>query len=310
MTDPSSPAARSRVRIPADVERPDRLLAGLTARQLAILAVAALLLYAGYAATRSLVPLPVFAALAVPVGLVAVTLAVGRVAGQPADRVALAALAHLRAPRRLVPAVDGVPALPGWVGVPPGPVPAPLRLPLTGITSDGVVDLGGDGAAVVCRASTVTFALRTPAEQEALVAGFARWLNGLAEPVQILLRAAPVELTPMIDRLRADAAGLPHPALEAAARAHAAFLAELSAGRTLLRREVLVVLRQPAGAGAAERLARRVEEATAGLAAAGVALTRLDGPVVAGCLLAGLDPATRRPAGTVGPDAVVTGASR
>ena len=35
---------------------PDKLLAGLTARQLAILAVAAVALWAGYAATRHLVP--------------------------------------------------------------------------------------------------------------------------------------------------------------------------------------------------------------------------------------------------------------
>jgi len=35
-----------RVRIPADVDRPDKLLAGLTARQLAILAVAAVVLWA------------------------------------------------------------------------------------------------------------------------------------------------------------------------------------------------------------------------------------------------------------------------
>ena len=55
------------MRIPADVERPDKLLAGLTARQLAILAVAAVALWAGYAATRHLVPPAVFGVVAVPV---------------------------------------------------------------------------------------------------------------------------------------------------------------------------------------------------------------------------------------------------
>ena len=53
---------RGRVRIPADVERPDKLLAGLTARQLAILGVAAVVLWAGYAATRHVVPAVAFAA--------------------------------------------------------------------------------------------------------------------------------------------------------------------------------------------------------------------------------------------------------
>ena len=60
---------------------------------------------------------------------------------------------------------------------------------------------------LVCRASAVTFALRTPAEQEALVAGFARWLNSLAEPVQILVRAEPVDLSPDHRRLLDAAPG-------------------------------------------------------------------------------------------------------
>ena len=44
-------AVPARVRVPADVERPDRVLAGLTARQLALLAVAAVALWAAYLAT-------------------------------------------------------------------------------------------------------------------------------------------------------------------------------------------------------------------------------------------------------------------
>ncbi len=56
VTAPRPRQDRGRVRIPADVERPDRLLAGLTARQLAILAVAGVVLWAGYAATRHLRP--------------------------------------------------------------------------------------------------------------------------------------------------------------------------------------------------------------------------------------------------------------
>lgn len=299
---------RSRVRIPADTERPDRLLAGLTARQLGILTSAALVLWSGYAATRTVLPLPAFAAVAVPAAGGAVMLAAGRIAGQPTDRLAVAAWWHLRRPRRLVPAPDGLPPLPAWVGVTPGPVPAPLRLPLAGVRADGTVDLGADGLAVVARASSVTFALRTPAEQQALVAGFGRWLNALAEPVQILLRATPVELTPIGERLLAGAPDLPHPALEAATRAHAVYLEELSLGRTLLHREVLVVFAEPSGDGNADRLARRVEDARAGLAAAGVSITGLDGPAVIGCLLAGLDPAAPRPTGLAGPGQVVTGA--
>jgi len=147
-----------------------------------------------------------------------------------------------------------------------------LRLPFAGVSGDGIIDLGIDGLAMICRASAVTFSLRTPAEQEALVAGFARWLNSLDQAAQILVRAEPIDLTPSIDALLDAAPALPHPALEAAARGHAAFLADLGARRDLLRREVLVVLRQPSGTDAPARLHRRAAEATRALGAARAAL--------------------------------------
>lgn len=284
---------RSRVRIPADVERPDKLLAGLTARQLAILAVTAVVLWAGYAATRHLIPPAVYGIAAVPVGAVAAMLALGRFEGVAADRWVTAAWRHHRSPHRLVPAPDGITPTPAFIGeaVASGPVPAPLRLPVSAVRGDGIVELGGDGLAVICRASAVTFSLRTPAEQEALVAGFARFLNSLGEPVEILVRAEPVDLTPAIDALLDVAPGLPHPALEVAARGHARFLAELADRRDLLRREVLVVLRQRAGDDPAGRLHRRAAEAATALAAAGVTLTVLDGPAASACLARALDPA-------------------
>ena len=282
---------RGRVRIPADFERPDKLLAGLTARQLAILGVAAVALWAGYAATRHLVPAAVYGALALPIGAVAALLALGRLEGIAADRWVTAAWRHHRAPHRLVPAPEGVPAAPAFLATDPGPAPTALRLPFAGVASDGIVDLGADGQAVICRASAVTFSLRTPTEQEALVAGFARWLNGLDQPAQLLVRAEPVDLTPSIDALLDAAPALPHPALETAARAHAAFLVALADRRDLLRREVLVVLRQAAGQDAPARLHRRAAEAASALGAAGVTLAVLDGPAAATCLARALDPA-------------------
>ncbi|MDA8285573.1 MAG: PrgI family protein [Actinomycetota bacterium] len=318
-----SPAARrrqptedtGRVRIPADVDRPDKLLAGLTARQLAILAVAAVALWAGYAATRHLVPPAAYGAVAVPVGAVAALLALGRMEGVPADRWVLAAWRHRKSPRRLVPAPDGVPAVPGFLAKAAGPhppaLPAPLRFPLAGIDAGGVVDLGPDGLAVICRASAVTFSLRTPAEQEALVAGFARFLSSLAEPAQVLVRAEPLDVGPAICALLDAAPGLPHVALERAARDHAAFLGEFAASRVLLRREVLVVLRQPAAQASAEgdgvgRLLRRAAEAVTALGAAGVSLCVLDGVAASSVIGRSLDPAApARPAGLAGSSAGV-----
>lgn len=303
--------ATTRVRIPADVEREDRLLANLTARQLAILGVAGIVLWAAYEATRHLVPVAVFVAVGAPVAGMATLLALGRMGGMSADRLVLAAWRQHRSPRRLVPAPDGLPAVPELIVASTGQPPAPLRLPLVGVGEDGLVDLGPDGFAAVCRASAVSFSLRTPVEQEALVAGFGRYLNSLAEPAQVLIRAEPFDLAPAIAELERRAPGLPHPGLEAAAREHARFLSDLATTRDLLRREVLLVLRQPVGDGAKGRLRRRAEEATAAMAAAGVTLEVLDRQSAQACLSGALDPAANyRRSGLRASGDVITGPSR
>jgi PrgI family protein len=277
-------AIRSGTRIPADVERPDRLLGGLTARQLAILTVTVLLAWAVGALASALVPLPVAAALAWPVLVVGLALALGRRDGLSLDRLVLAAWRQRRAPRRMVLAPDGVQPPPAWLpgATAPTGLPAPLVLPVRGLDGDGVLDLGPDGMAVICRASALTFGLRTEAEQAALVASFARFLHAIAPPtqVQILVRAAPVDLAGMTAAIEQAAGGLPHPALERAAREHARFLHTLAARRDVRSRELLVVFRQPTPAanlaGVAQVLGHAAEQAAALLAAAGITLRRLD----------------------------------
>lgn len=279
-----------RVRIPADVERPDRILAGLTARQLALLALPALLVWAGYAATRRIVPLPVYGALAAPIVIASLALAFGRRDGMGLDRLLVAALRHAGEPHRLVPAPDGVDPAPGWAGHDPNPPPVPLDLPVKTVTGRGVLDLGSDGSALICQASAVSFALRTPAEQHAITKAFARYLNSLAAPIQIVVRSQPVDLATAVSELRHAAGGLPHPALERSAVSHAEFLAELAEARDLLTRQMLVVLRDPLGDDdAAKRLGRRAEDAGSALAAAGVTVTILDESAES-CLRQALDP--------------------
>ena len=102
------------VPIPADVEMPDKVLAGLTARQAAIAAAAAAVLWLGWLAARHVMPLPAFAALAAPFALAAVTLVIGERDGLPLDRLLMAAWRQARAPRRLVTAPEGIPAPPAW----------------------------------------------------------------------------------------------------------------------------------------------------------------------------------------------------
>ncbi len=325
---------RPGARIPADVDRPDRLLGGLTARQLAILAATTLLAWGVGALARTLAPLPVAAALAWPFLVVGLALAVGRRHGLSLDRLLVAAWRQQRAPRRMVVAPEGVQAPPAWLAgaIDPAELPAPLALPIRGLDG-GVLDLGPDGAAVICRASALTFSLRTEAEQAALVASFARFLHAIAPPIQVqmLVRAVPVDLAGMTAAIQQAAGGLPHPALERAAREHAGFLGELAARRDVRSREILVVFRQPTSgsgtppggtAAAREVLGRGAEQAAALLAAAGITLRRLDAAQTAAVLARAASPDRLRPPSSTGlarglagqepasPGQVITGSTR
>jgi hypothetical protein len=301
-----------RVRIPADVDQPDRILAGLTARQLAILVLAGLPAGLLFLAARPLVPLPVATALAAPPLLVGVALALGRRDGIGLDRLVLAALAQQLGPRRLVPAPDGVIPPAAWhASATTSQAPlAPLRPPARGLGGDGVVDLGAQGAALVCEASTVNFALRTPAEQQALTGAFARALHAVTAAVQVLVRVERADLAAHLERLDRDAGGLPHPALEAAAREHARYLGELAARRDVARRQTLLVLREPAPpAQAAPVLRRRADELGGLLGTCGITLVPLDGAQAATVLARACDPeAPPPPAGLAAPGETIHGA--
>ncbi|HTZ44876.1 MAG TPA: PrgI family protein [Jatrophihabitans sp.] len=353
----TSPEVSRAVRIPADVEREDRIVAGLTARQVAIFAVAGLLLYAGYLATHALIPLAAYAALAVPAGVAVAVLVLGSRDGMSLDRLALAAARQRLTPRVQVAAPEGITPAPGWLqsraaasetagrsgGRHGGVGTSVLRLPADAVTSAaslggagevGVVDLGRDGLAVVCACSTVNFALRTPSEQEALVVCFGRYLHALSAPVQILIRTHRLDLSEQITGLRERAASLPHPALESAALEHADYLDQLASGSDLLRRQVLLMLREPVaptapgrrltlGVGrrattdavntellraAQTRLARRVGETVSLLAPAGITVTALDSGQATAVLAAACNPDALIPAGVVlaGADDIIT----
>lgn len=285
----------SRVRIPADVDRQDKLLAGLTGRQLAILVLPTMGLWAAYLATRGFLPPAVFAALAFPWAVAALVLALGRQDGLPADKLALAALRQRRAPRRLTPA-SAAPTVHLHSGGKGEPTIGTLDLPVKGIDADGVVDLGKHGAAVICSASAINLGLRNPDEQDALVEAFGRFLNSLGAPLQILIRSERADLTHRVQALRRQAAALPHSGLRAAATEHAGYLQELASRREVLSRRVLVLFRQPRSADAAAALRRRVDDARTALSAAGITLVALSGDETRTVLARALDP--QLPAGT------------
>src|SRR5690606_18533294 len=148
----------------------------------------------------------------IPIAACAFAVAVGRRDGTSLDRWLLAAIRHRRSPHRLVPAEpDQLTDAPPWIATSGSggrlPLPAPLQLPAKGITTDGTVDLGPDGHIALVDCATVNFTLRSPAEQNALAAGFGRWLNSLDGPAQIVITAQRVDLSGYAARLHEQEIG-------------------------------------------------------------------------------------------------------
>ena len=176
-------------------------------------------------------------------------------------------------------------------------------LPLEEIAGDLLRLRGGDYRAVL-QAGSVNFALKSEAEQEAILAGYRRFLNGLAYPLQVLVRVVPTDVEGYLAGLRDARAGTD--TLRRLAQDHEAFVRRIARERTLLDRRFYVVV--PAGMdGAFERkglswpwrrgtgrerlrsdliaarrkLAFRCGEVNQGLASFGVTTRRLDGEALA-----------------------------
>ncbi len=279
-------------RVPADVEAPDRILWGLTARQVAILAAAAAVGYLIWRALGTRLPVPVVVALVIPIAGLAAALALGRRDGLPLDAWLWAAIRYRRSPRRAVPAPEGVTAAPAWAPAATGqggPASAVLRLPAAAIGDDGVIDLGDGTATVLVAATTVNMGLRTAAEQAALVAGYARWLNSLTGPVQVVVSAQRVDLTSHAHRVADAAQALPHAALADAALDYADFLVDIAARRDPLWRTVTIACHGSGPHAGAEAM-RRAEHTATALAALGAQTRVLDGPTAMAVLAAAVDP--------------------
>ncbi|WP_232668304.1 PrgI family protein [Pseudonocardia sp. TRM90224] len=301
------------VQIPSDINRPDRIIGPFTARQAALLTALAGGLYLVWTALGTHIATPVFLAAALPVAAFGFTIIVGSRDGLTLDRLVCAAVRHgiahrIRRPRAHPDHNDSEDQLPGWLAeqtdqsartYQAAVAGAPGRsLPVRSVgQSDevvlggrpvGVVDLGADGVVVIASVSTVPFELSSPAEQDGLVAGFGRYLHSLTGPIQILIRAVPLDLTAHLRALHTQAAALPHPALAQAARAHLAHLAQLAHrgdDAPLLSRQVLLVLREPHRASRGgtstraveQRLVRRLHDAAGLLSPLGITVLPLDG---------------------------------
>ncbi|MGW2157520.1 PrgI family protein [Nonomuraea sp. NPDC001699] len=306
-------------RIPADINQPDKIAYGLTFRQLLIVALTGGIAAAVYYLFHQLLPVVILAAILLPLLALGIAITLGRRDGLSLDRFALAAVQFARTSKRLVATPDEVTEPPRWCRL-RGKLPAPLRLPVRAIRTDGALELADGGVAVLVETGTLSFHLRTTGEQAALVGGFGRWLNSLEAPVQLLARARPADLTGLVQAVEAQAEALPHPALAQAAREHAAYLTELHTSRELLTRQVLVVLRDHPASGRGRRsvrrdasaavVMRRAAETERALASLGVTTRVLDADQAAQALAECLDPGGRYSVGQALPDELVTSSIR
>jgi len=115
------------------------------------------------------------------------------------------------------------------------------RLGIDAIENSVVALPGGEYRAVLEVSGTAS-PLEDDVREEGLLAGFATFLNALGYPIQILVRATPVDLSRYVASLEERGRQMVDGQLAALAHDHAAFVQGLARQRTLLERRFYVVV--------------------------------------------------------------------
>jgi hypothetical protein len=105
-----------------------------------------------------------------------------------------------------------------------------------------VIELSGGEYRAVLEVTGTARPFEDEVRLEGLMAGFATFLNGLSYPIQVLVRASPVDLTPYISAVEERGRQLRESKLAELAHDHAAFVQGLARQRTLLERRFYVVV--------------------------------------------------------------------
>ena len=116
-----------------------------------------------------------------------------------------------------------------------------VRLGIEAIQHD-MVELGGGEFRAVLEVSGTARPFDDDVRLEALLAGFATFLNGLSYPIQIVVRATPVDLSRYLSSLEECGRQVSDGQLADMAHDHAAFVQGLARQRTLLERRFYVVV--------------------------------------------------------------------
>jgi hypothetical protein len=178
------------------------------------------------------------------------------------------------------------------------------RLRLEAI-EDGVVRLAGPLYRAVLEISGAPPPLDDDVRREAVLAGYAGFLNSLNFPIQVLVRSVPVDLGRYLSGIEERASHDLPDALTALAHDHVAFVHGLARQRTLLERRLYLVVpaeapatarwwqlergrggNAPERAAARRQLTLRCEEVARQLGRCGVTVRRLDDTALAQLYLA------------------------
>ncbi|MBV9133859.1 MAG: hypothetical protein JO318_14245 [Chloroflexi bacterium] len=116
-----------------------------------------------------------------------------------------------------------------------------VRLGIQAIQQD-VVELTGGEYRAVLEVNGTARPFDDDVRLEGLLAGFATFLNGLSYPIQILVRATPVDLSRYLGALEERGRQVQDGQLAEMAHDHAAFVQGLARQRTLLERRFYVVV--------------------------------------------------------------------
>ena len=141
---------------------------------------------------------------------------------------------------------------PATGGAPPPPRRPSAQTAFVTLDSieEGVVCLDGGHYRAVLEVGGVNFGLRGETEQEAVVAAYAAFLNGLTFPIQVLVRAMPIDVDVYLKELEQRARYDLPDQLAALARDHVLFLRRLARNRSLLERRFYVVVPAETGGSA------------------------------------------------------------
>jgi hypothetical protein len=178
----------------------------------------------------------------------------------------------MRAPRRLIWAPEGTPALPRRLRglqrrARAGGAVGQFEEPWKGFR-EGDIDLG-DACVRLLAVSSLDLQLRSDKETRVLTEGFGRLLNALDDSLCVIVRGEPIDLEQAAVTAELAGASQDNGAIGAFGADHAAFLRSISGG---LRRQVYIVVRGADG----PQLDARCEEILTLLVPFGIRATQLD----------------------------------